>query len=457
MTLPCLLLLAAPTFAADYDGAAASTRRVLAALVAADTTNPPGNESRAAAIGAAELDRENIPYERTEFAPGRGNLVARLKGNGSAKPLLLIAHSDVVGAANQAWTTPPHELVEKDGYLYGRGVADDLGMAAVLLEVVRLLHRDKTPLRRDVILAWTGDEESGGEGVKHLLAKKPESIMAGVALNEGGGLILGEGGKVAFAGVQVAEKTYQDYDLVATGKTGHSSVPHEDNAIYKLSRALARLGATKPPVRLLPATKAYFVARAPLETGEVAEAMRALGKAGAELPAEAVKTLEADPIEAANLRTTCVATLLSGGTRVNALPAEAKANVNCRLLPDETPKQVQEWLVTTIADPAVEVRYEAEFGNSAPSPVDGEGMKAISKVVGEMFPGAPVIPTMSRGATDSRMLRAAGIACYGIRPLAATEEDDARAHGIDERIPVASLHRGVEFMHRLVLELAASR
>jgi acetylornithine deacetylase/succinyl-diaminopimelate desuccinylase-like protein len=448
-------LAAAPSRAADYDAAARSARDLLEALVAADTSNPPGNEARAAALGAERLSAAGIPSERSEFAPGRENLVARLRGDGSAPPLLLLAHTDVVGAAGQAWSSDPHRVVEKEGYLVGRGVEDDLGMAALALEVLVLLQRERTPLRRDVILAWTGDEESGGAGVRWLLDHRPESIQAAFALNEGGMVRLGEDGKPTWVELQTAEKIYQDYVLLARGETGHSSVPLPDNAIYRMAQALVRLSAHRFPARLLPVTRAHFAARAPLEPPERGLAMRALLEAKAGLPAGALALLDADPVLAASLRTTCVATLLSAGTRVNALPAEARANVNCRILPDETPEQVQATLARILADPAIGITSSEEFGFGTPSPLEGPAPAAIAAVAGELWPGIPIVPFMSRGATDSRFLRARGIPAYGIGPIPLTEADARRAHGIDERIPAGGLRTGIEFLHKLVLELAA--
>ena len=228
---------------ADYESSIADFRSLLVKLVAADTTNPPGNEARAVTILAARLDEEKIPYEVTEFAPGRKNLVARLSGDGSQKPLLLLAHLDVVGAEGQPWTSPPHEVTERDGFLVGRGVSDDFGMALMELEAAVLLKRSGAPLRRDVILAFTGDEESGGAGIRWLLANRLHSVQADFAFNEGGGVRLGDEGRVSFVGLQVAEKTYQDFRITAKGTTGHSSVRNPDNAIYRLARGLERLGS----------------------------------------------------------------------------------------------------------------------------------------------------------------------------------------------------------------------
>ncbi len=439
----------------DFAAASRSTRKLLDALVAADTRNPPGNEARAVAIGAQRLEKAGIPFEITEFAPGRQNLVARLRGDGSAEPVLLLAHIDVVGAQGQGWSVPPHQVTETGGYLYGRGVVDDLGMAAVELEVLLLLQKARIPLARDVILAWTGDEESGGAGLEWLLENDPDSVRAGVALNEGGGLVLDDDGRPARLELQTAEKTYQDFTLTTYGPTGHSSVPLGDNAIYRISRALTRVGRHRFPARVLPVTRANFAARARLEKGPLAEAMGALAAAGKELPYDALTAADRDPLLSANLRTTCVATEIRGGTRANALPAEVSATLNCRLLPGETAAEIENQLVRVVNDPEVEFEASEDFGSAPASPLDGPGPTAIAAALEEMFPGTPVVPFMSRGATDSRFLRSRGIPAYGIDPIALTEEDRRRAHGIDERIPADGLEPAVEFLYRVIVHLAA--
>jgi acetylornithine deacetylase/succinyl-diaminopimelate desuccinylase-like protein len=452
-----LVLLAGARVAAaapDFDAATRSVRQLVELLVAADTTNPPGNEARAVAIGAERLRAAGIPVEVTAFAPGRENLVARLRGDGSAPPVLLLAHIDVVGTDGQEWSTDPRRVVEQDGFLQARGVSDDLGMASIELEVLTLLQRERVPLARDVILAWTGDEESGGTGARWLLANQPTSVDAAIVLNEGGGLRLGADGRPAFIELQTAEKTYQDFTVTARGPTGHSSVPLPDNAIYRLARALERLEKHTFPARLLPVTRAWLRERSRIEPSDTAAAMRELADSTGELPAKALAALEAKPLLAANLRTTCVATLISGGTRVNALPASATATLNCRIVPDEKPEDVQKELVRVFADPALEIEASSDFGFGEPSPLEGAGPAAIDKIAREMWSGIPIIPFMSRGATDSRFFRAHGAAAYGIDPIALSEEDARRAHGIDERIPVAALRQGVEFFYRLVVELA---
>ena len=441
---------------ADYESSIADFRWLLVKLVAADTTNPPGNEARAVTILAARLDEEKIPYEVTEFAPGRKNLVARLSGDGSEKPLLLLAHLDVVGAEGQPWTSQPHEVSEHDGFLVGRGVSDDLGMALMELETVVLLKRSGAPLRRDVILAFTGDEESGGAGIRWLLANRLQSVQADFAFNEGGGVRLGDDGRVSFVGLQVAEKTYQDFRITAKGTTGHSSVPNPDNAIYRLARGLERLGNHHFPPRVLPVTRAYFQARAAVEPPLLAAALRTAATSKGAIPAASLATIEKNPVLGAALRTTCVATMVAGGTRANALPAEADATVNCRILPDESIEDVARSLADVVADPGLVVERLEPFGAGPGSDVEGIAPSAVEKIAALTWPATPVIPILSLGTTDSRFLRAQGIRSYGLNPIALTEADARRAHGVDERIPIASLRPGLEFFHRLVLELAAA-
>jgi acetylornithine deacetylase/succinyl-diaminopimelate desuccinylase-like protein len=459
MRTPFFFLILSVSFlahATDYEMATKHVRENLSKFVEADTTNPPGNEARIVTIARKILSKAKIPYEVVEFSPGRQNIVARIKGEGAEKPLLILAHIDVVGAEGQPWTVNPHVVTEKEGYLYGRGVADDLGMAAIGLQTLLLLKESKVPLKRDVILALTGDEESGGDGIKFILEKKPKLIAdATEALNEGGGITLDESGKVHHVSLQAGEKIYQDFEIVANGKTGHSSVPQKDNAIYRLSNALTRLEKHVFPARMLSVTRVYFEGRSKLEPPKMAKAMRDAARSKGKIPSDALKVLDADPIQSANLRTTCVATMLSGGTRVNALPAQAKASVNCRILPDETPQKMTEELKRIVADNSLNVVPLDDFGHAESSALGGSLDKAIQKMVGETWPGTPVIPYMSRGATDSRFLRAAGMVAYGLNPIPALEADGSRAHGIDERISAAGLRTGVEFFHRLVLNLAA--
>jgi acetylornithine deacetylase/succinyl-diaminopimelate desuccinylase-like protein len=452
------IFIATLTFAAppDFDSSSKSFQQTLKALVAAKTVNPPGDERKAVEILKTRLKKEGIAFETLDFGPNRTNLVARLKGTGAKKPLLLLAHTDVVGAANQNWSTPPHEMTEKDGFLYGRGVSDDLGMAVANLETMINIKRSGLTLQRDIIAAFTGDEESGGAGIKAIIEKHPEWIDAEFGLNEGGGLVTDESGKISLVNLVSAEKTYQDYTLQVSGTTGHSSVPHGDNAINILAQGLARFSRSTIDNRLLPVTRGYFKKRAAYETGAKAKAMRDIAASKGALPRKAVAVIAQYPMLYALLHTTCTPTLLTGGTRENALPSFATANINCRILPDETIADVQKRIQTVINDSRVKIVVSGDFATGGASSVDGAVPAAVKKVVQATWPGTPIIDAMVNGATDSRFLRTRGIQMYGISPLAQLEGDTARAHGIDERILISTIKPGLEFYYKLVSELATN-
>ncbi|MFL5813254.1 MAG: M20/M25/M40 family metallo-hydrolase [Bdellovibrionia bacterium] len=447
--------------AQNLDEAAKSFRQTLSALIQADTTNPPGNEAKAVKILAERLKKEGVPYEIIEFAPGRQNLVARLKGTGEKKPLLLLAHIDVVGTKDQNWSVPPHELTEKDGYLMGRGVWDDLGPAVLNLEAFLAIHRDMKSsglkLRRDLVLVFAGDEESDSAGIQYLVEKRPDVLDAEIALNEGGSVKLDENGVPHYIAMQVAEKIYQDFILVAKGPSGHSSIPKKGNPIYRLSKALDRLGSYQPKERLLPLTREYFRQRATLEKPPLSQAMLKIANSKGALPQDAMKIVRENPIHAAMFSTTCVATLLSAGTKVNALPTEARASVNCRLLPDESVEDVHQLLKKIVNDPEIEVRMEGVPGSKSPSPdLNGEVPTVLRKLAKETWPNAPVLPMMQNSTTDSLYLRQRGIQAYGFFPLGLSEQDYLRAHGVDERLPVAGVRPGLDFMYRMVSQLVTA-
>lgn len=434
----------------------ANVRAMLEQLVAADTTNPPGNEARAVAIGAARLDRAGgLKYEITEFAPGRQNLVVRLKGNGKSRPLLILAHTDVVSAAGQPWTVEPHKVTEKDGFLMGRGTGDDLSYAAAALEMLIQLRDSGQVFNRDIIVAWTGGEEKGGEGVKYLLANHPEQLDAEIALNEGGSVIVDEETfKPKFVGVEAAQKVLQNFEISTTGDTGHSSRPYGRNAIAELSAAVDRLARAPFPIHLTPVTRSHFLARAGLESPEIGQAMREIAESQNSFPPRALEIVSRVPILINSLRTTCVPTIVSGGNADNALPATATTTVNCRIMPDESIESVHQHLIAAVADPLVTVKIGRGRGNSPASPLDGKFMAALKKVTDEHLGGLPIIPTMALGATDSCFLRTAGVHAYGIGPVFRRESDNLRSHGADERITISGLRDGYEFFRQLVIEIA---
>lgn len=448
---------AAPAVSApDYEQACGLARSLLDELVAVDTTNPPGNEARAAAVARKRLDKMGIPATVTNTAAGRANLVARVLGNGSKRPLLLLAHTDVVTAEPRAaWSTDPFQVTEKDQYLYGRGVADDKGMAAIFLSIVLDLKRRKLPLARDVIVALTADEESAGEaGIGWLLKNQRKLVDAEFALNEGAGARLADR-KLQFIGLGTEEKIYQTFFLEAEGPGGHSSLPGRDNPIYDLAEALTRLAHLSFPPRLTDTTRAFFLGLAAREKPEAAARMRELAQSKSP-PDAAVRQLSDNPLWNAMLHTTCTATEVHAGQRENALPQSARATVNCRILPGQYPPVLEaiQRALGGAGGGRVHIRVDRGAGSGPASPMNGPVPEAVRRVAGQMSPGVPVLPVLSPGATDSRHLRNAGIPAYGLKPFPAYDGDARRAHGADERVFAKSFHYGCEFLYRTVEELA---
>ena len=434
-------------------------RDIYRELVEIDTTQSTGDTHRAARVLAARLRAGGLPAKDVSVlsaAPKRGNLVARLRGTGKQKPLLLLGHLDVVAAKPEDWSTPPFQLVEKDGYFYGRGTADDKYMAAAFVANLIRYRQERYQPERDVILALTADEEIGDRdhvGIRWLLEKHRDTIDAEFALNEGGGVGVKEG-KPIWNSVQQTEKLFQSYSLTVTNPGGHSSQPRKDNAIYTLARGLSKLEAFAFPVQLNPTTRQYFERMASIESGELAADLRSLLSPRPD--PKALERLSSKPPYNAQLRTTCVATRLEAGHADNALPQLARALVNCRILPGVTPDEVRATLLRVLGDPQIEVRAEGSDVVSAPSPARPDLNAAIERISAEFWPGTPLLPTMSAGATDGRFLRNAGIPTYGHSGLA-SDIFDVRAHGKDERVNVEAFYRGQEYLYRLVKALAGGR
>ncbi len=437
----------------------ALAREIYEELVEIDTTAEHGSTTRAAEAVAKRLRAAGFSADDVRVlapADNKGNLVARLRAPSAAeKPLLLLAHLDVVEAKREDWSVDPWTLLEQDDFFYGRGTSDDKAMAAIFTANLIRMRREGTPLRRDVILALTADEEGGPDnGVEWLLREHRPLVEAALVINEGGGGRI-KGGKYLLNGIQASEKTYRDFALEVRNKGGHSSIPAKDNAIYRLAAGLIRLEAHTFPVELTEVTRAYLERVAPLEDAETAAAMRALAKNPRD--AAAAGRLSERPTYNAMLRTTCVATRVEAGHANNALPQLARAIVNCRIMPDRSTDEVRAELARVVADPALEVRETETPSFPAPaSPLTPEVMGAVEKVTAEMWPGLPVVPTMSSGATDSRYFRSAGVPAYGVSGIF-HDVDDIRAHGRDERLGVPQFYEGQEFLRRLVLELAAKR
>ena len=434
----------------------ALARQLLEELVEINTTGSSGDNTAAAEAMREHLLAAGFPAEDVFVGgpiPRKGNLVARLRGsNPSAPAILLLAHIDVVEADPADWTLPPFELIERDGVFYGRGTADDKDEAAIYVaNLIRMKEEGYVP-ERDIIVALTADEEGGGSnGVRWLLdLQNGELIDAAFALNEGGGGLLDESGKRISNLVQASEKKITNVTVEAVNPGGHSSRPRPDNAIYDLARALSGIAEFHFPVRLNEVTRAHLEAQAPIESPALGAAMRAL--LADERDAAAAAILAADERYNSILRTTCVATILSGGHASNALPQRATATVNCRLLPDEAIGDVVAAL-RQAAGPGVTVRASGTPLESPPSPLTSEIMEAVGAVTSEMWPGVPTVPTMSTGATDARYLRNEGIPVYGVSGLF---YEETFAHGMNEKIPVQSYYEGQEFLYRLVRYLTST-
>ena len=433
------------------------TRDVYEELININTTHSTGSTTKAAAVVAERLNAagfSNADLRLLGPRPTKGALVARLRSaHATKKPLLLLAHLDVVEAKREDWSVEPFKLLEKDGFFYGRGTLDDKAMAAIFVANLMQMKRDGVKTDRDIILALTADEEGGPDnGVDWLLKNHRDLVDADLVINEGGGGRMRDG-KYVLNGVQASEKTYANFMLEVKNKGGHSSLPTKDNCIYRLAAGLERLAQFDFPVDLNAVTRSYFEHSAPLEGGQVGADMLAILRDPPD-PA-AVQRLSESAAYNALIRTTCVATRLDGGHADNALPQTARANINCRILPGHPPDEVRRTLVEVLADDRIAVT-ETEPPVAAPaSPLDPELMQAVQQITAAMWPGVPAVPTMSSGASDSRYFRNAGIRAYGVSGIF-VDMDDVRAHGKDERVGVRQFYEGQEFLDRLVRTLSTA-
>jgi acetylornithine deacetylase/succinyl-diaminopimelate desuccinylase-like protein len=383
--------------------------------------------------------------------PKKGNLVVRYHGSGARKPLLLLAHTDVVEAKREDWSMDPFRFIEKDGFFYGRGTGDDKAQAAVWIANLIRYKREGFRPDRDIIVALTADEEGGGpyNGVAWLLKNHRNLIDAEYALNEGG---WGEiaGGKRISNDLQVSEKYVINFRLEVRNKGGHSSMPVPDNAIYHLAGTLDRLAKFGFPLKTNDVTKAYFAAMAKLQSGPMREV---LAQVAANSQPAMERAAAESPAWNSTLRTTCVATELEGGHAKNALPQLAAANVNCRVLPEDSVEYVKSTLERVFADDQVKVTIPAEVEKGPASPLREDLVRAAGRLTDTMWPGVPVVPMMVMGATDGLYLRAAGIPTYGIQGFF-MDRDDVRFHGRDERMGVQAFYEGQQFLYELVKTLA---
>ena len=463
-----VLIAASPPFLLAASPQDDLARDIFKQLIEINTTDSVGSTTVAANAMAKRLLDAGFPAADVQvLGPNdrKGNMVARYRGTGASglKPILFLGHLDVVEARREDWTTDPFQFVEKDGYYYGRGTQDmKEDDAALVADFVRL-HREGWKPDRDIILALTADEEGGkSNGVDWLLQNHRDLIEAEFAINTDSGGVTAENGKAVNIDVEAAEKLYADYLLTSTNPGGHSSLPVPDNAIYRLTDALSRLEKSPFPVELNPVTRTYFERRAALEREQTKADMNAVLHNPPE--AAAVERLSQDARYNSLLRTTCIATRLNAGHANNALPQKAEAIVNCRILPGHTPEEIRQKLEGIFADPKVVVKYVANDGTIsergpatkafepiAPAPAI---LRPLEKIAAEMWPGAPVIPEMETGASDSVYTIAAGIPSYGVSGVA-IDADDIRAHGKDERLRVSAYNDNVKFFYLYIKALGA--
>ena len=386
--------------------------------------------------------------------PQHMNLVVQYHGRGNLSPILFIGHLDVVEALRQDWSVDPFTFLENGGFFYGRGTTDMKCDDAVLVaNLIRLKQEGFTP-DRDIIVALTEDEENGdANGVQWLLNNRRDLIEAEYCINPDGGGGNIKNGKHIIMEVQTCEKIYLDYKLEVKNKGGHSSLPVKDNAIYRLADALTRLAKFDFPIKLNETTRMFFQQSALQEAGQIKADMLALTKTQIDTAA-ANRLAKYSPMYNSKMRTTCVATMLSGGHAENALPQTARANINCRMLPDDTPENVMATLKSVIADTQVAITCSYASRHGPLSPLRKDVMDPLEQLTASMWPGVTVTPTMSNGASDGRLLRAAGIPVYGISGIF-TDMDDVRAHGKDERLGVKEFYEGNEFMYKFIKALTS--
>jgi acetylornithine deacetylase/succinyl-diaminopimelate desuccinylase-like protein len=436
----------------DWNAARDETLRHLQTMIRMNTSNPPGNEMPVGKYLDSVLTAEGIETHLFEPAPGRAAFVARLKGNGSKQAVILMGHMDVVGIERAHWTVDPFAAEIKDGFLYGRGAIDDKGMLAANLETMLLLKRtiiDKGgTLSRDVIFIANSDEEAGGEfGMGWLIANHPELVKAEFALNEGG-RTRNVGGKPLYVAVQNTEKVPYGVTVTAHGPGGHAAIPLEGNAIARLGRALAAIGAHQEPVVMKPTTKVFFGdLGAVWPDKKVGKAMLDVASGDAKRVAAGAKVLSTIPVFNAVIRNGISPTLVSGGIRSNVIPTEATATLNIRNLPGEPIAPVIARLKAAVNDSMVDFAVVDSGVDTPASSFTTPMFTAIADAVKELDPTMVTVPYLSTGATDSARLRALGMQAYGILPFPLDQSDEDRMHGNDERIPLTSLAFGTKLIY----------
>lgn len=422
-------------------------RDLLSKLVAAKAVFPPGNERRSVQIVSKYLKDSGVSSEIIDFDKNRSNLVARIKGTGKKGAVLLLGHLDVVGTAGQVWTVEPFKLTEKDGYFYGRGVFDDLGMSVALIETLIRLKESKKKFDRDIILALVGGEEIGGQGMKSLIEKRPDIFKnVAVAFNEGGGIQLATNSDMHWAEMTLVEKQALMIDFRVTNRGGHSAVFESQNAVSLISQAITKMSSQPFLIKLFDINKETILNRSNHESPKLSEVIKTATKGNGNLSEKDLSILSENPEIMSLIATTCRPKNVIGGTLYGLQPSEAKAVFDCRLLPGVSPEEVISWIKSKVSDSSIQISTASYKGSSIISPADGVGPNAITSVIQKRWPQTTVAKALSVGSTDSFFLRELGVPTYGFNPIPMHSDDRVRIHGPDERIKKEYFFLGIDLM-----------
>jgi acetylornithine deacetylase/succinyl-diaminopimelate desuccinylase-like protein len=452
---------AADRFPVDWPKLQAETMGYYTSVIKIDSSNPPGDETKVVDYLKPILDHAGIPTEVLSLDPKRANLIARIKGNGSKRPLIIMGHTDVVGVQRETWPQgiDPFAAFRKDGYVWGRGSSDDKSHVASCLMTMLLLKRFNVPLDRDVIfIAESGEEGSANFGIGFLVNQHWSDIEGEFALAEGGQTV-SRNGKVSYVGISTTEKSPRGARLVAHGTAGHGSRPRPDNAILHIAAAISKFQTWQPPMRLNDTTRTYFERLATISPPDQAYRYNHVAD-----PAHTEEIqhyfLEHEQGNYSVLRTSVVPTLIQGGFRTNVIPSQAEATLDIRALPDENMDQLYAEIKRVVADPSIELVTNATRNRpiAPPSSIDSEMFRALERTQKSMFPDAVTIPVMLTGATDMAQLRGKGVQAYGFGAIADESENELHgAHSDQERLLESSIHKMVQFLWYTVLDIAASK
>jgi len=439
-------------FTMDWDQLLKEAIHHLQKYLRIDTVNPPGNEMEGAMFFKKIFNVESIPCQIFEPSPGRGNLLATLKGNGKKRPILLLNHMDVVPVERERWSFDPFAGIIQDGYLYGRGAIDDKSMGIIEMMALLILKREKVPLEKDILFFAAADEETGGKwGVQWAMENVSSLRNSEYALNEGGYVILNETGDPDRYEISNGQKVVFQLRLKARGTSGHGSMPHPDNPNVKLIHALEAVTQLETPYNILPMVKEYFFRMAPKQPPDERKFFEDIEK-GLSDPSFSAR-LTSNPIYNAMVRDTISLTMLQGGSKANVIPSESNATLDCRLIPGSSKKNFLKEIKRRLGE-GIEVEGSMERNPVPPSPFNTDLFQAIQKFAKENDPDCPVVPFLLPGATDSRFLRERGMTTYDFCPFRLQEKEIYRVHGNDERIAIENLKFGMKMLFEVLKEVA---